>query len=164
MHLDGSIAGDKSHDGVAIDGVAAAREFVVDSLHVVANHEYVVAASLFFFSLVLQHKVLGSLTWLTCFLQLGLIVEIFFYQGGDVNFAFINSHIEIGCHLVAFFADESAHSGFVNLYLAVFETTLHKFAPHIRLLRLSLVESLLNLVTGLAGLDNIKPIDAWHLR
>ena len=148
VNLDGAVAGDKTLDAVAINGIAAPSQFVVDALDVVPDSEYVIISVFLSGRRLLEDKFVstaaaGGLDWLgECFILLNDVVHI--------ENIFLDVGIELKGGFVTHLLDDSCQSGIIGFYFAVLEASLQSFPCQLRLASPSLINGVLDFVAGAA--------------
>ena len=160
VDLDAAAGGDEAEDGIAIDGVAASRQHVVDALQVAVDDQHVVVLRGGLCDVILEDELLSragdvvARDGTVALLHLDVLVE----HGLRVERALGDVAVEVARLLVAELLDGAHHERLVLVDLAVAEAALQHLLDHEGLLLLRLLEGQTDLRLGAARLDNLQPL------
>ena len=160
MNLDAAVHSHEPEHLVAIDGVAAGSQRIVDALQVPVDNQHIIVAPDHLSRRVDVFKFLsraGRAEGLFVALVL-LNLQIFFNDGIRVKCSVGNLFVEVACLLEAQLLHRLVHQPLLQLYLAVLHAALQHFLGENAVLDLSLAQGLTNLCLGAAGLHNVHPV------
>ena len=164
MDLDASGNADKTEDRVAIDGVTAAREVIIDTRQLAVNNKDVVLDMLLRKARSVEHKIRCTLCRSassvgTTLLHVGEHID----NRTSIEFAARYLEVEITRLLEAKLTDDGIHHILIRLQLMVLQLALQHFPSEGALLGLHIIQRLTYLCPGMRGADDIEPLLTRHL-
>ena len=162
MNLDATADGNETKHIVAIDGIAATCQLIVNTFQVLVNDEDVVVQlrTIGRERRVVQDKLFCraclsvARNAFVALLQFNVLIQ----DHRHIERVLCYVAIEVAGLLVAQLLHCSHHHRFVKLYLAVLELAFKHLLHHECLFLLGLLDSQTNLGPGTRGLDNRKPL------
>ena len=157
MDGDAATHGDEAENIIAIDGMAALRQFIIDAFEVFINHEHIAVVLQKLLVRIFIFKVFGTLGGLGVALAIAQF-KILLNHGIGIEPFVSNVFIEIGGFFVAHFLDELRHEALFHLNFLVLKTALQQLFGIEPLFGLRLFQCKTNFRFRLACLHDVEPI------